>query len=422
MFQPFFGATGILVASLIAGAGFAQPPGQTEQLRVEDTIIVKSGGTLAGQLRADEYKDPESGKIMVALETPSGGQIMLEKSRVARVGIKTDLKDRDYENRIHAMEDTPEAHWEIANLLKADPVGRTRYRPQLDFHYRRIIELDPNDILARRAMGFTEVDGHWYDETGFYASQGYIRDKGKWRSKLELDLIRQEDNFKYAVREAGAELHRFKLRLSGMTPQQAAAELKRIAKPEMVEFLFEEAKKETNLPMKLLLVDVIGTQQTLKAGNSLIWLSVMDPSPEVRDRAISLMLQNGYDLGGLANNLAAGFLSNSDNQIVNRAANVIGQLGGKNVVLELIQHIVTSHTPPANSDPGRLNAGQNNSGGGGLSLGSPPPQGPQPFNNPEVVNALRILTGVDYRYSKPEWMKWYIDNFTISGYDLHRDQ
>ncbi len=410
----------ILLSSPIALTAIAQQPNSIENSRVLDTVAIKSGGTLAGVVKAREYKDPATDKTVIALETPSGGQIMLDK-QVAQIVHDTQLHARDYEVRVSQMADTPEAHWEIVNWLKNNAQARAKLKPQMDFHYRRIVELDPNDSSARRALGFVEIDGKWVDETSFYAAQGYVRDGGKWRSKLELDLIQRESRLKTAVGEAKKELNRFKLRLQGMNRQQAMAELKRIVTPDMVSLLFDEGKTESNPEMKKILVEAIGTQPTLVAGNALIWFAVMDPAPDVRDLSISLMLQNGYDRAGLANNLASGFLSNSDNQVVNRAAYVIGELGSDNVVLDLIQHVVTNHTPPAGSDPGRITTGLGN-GGSGLSLGGEPPKGPQPYNNPEVVNALTKLTTANFQYSVPEWMKWYRENYTISDYDIHRDQ
>jgi hypothetical protein len=51
---------------------------------LRDRIKVRGGGQLSGELVDEAYADPASGKTMIALRSPSGGQIMLEKSRVDR--------------------------------------------------------------------------------------------------------------------------------------------------------------------------------------------------------------------------------------------------------------------------------------------------------------------------------------------------
>ena len=54
--------------------------------------------------------------------------------------------------------------------------------------FRRVIELEPNHAAARRALGYSQVNGKWTTQKEAMEEQGYVRKNGKWMLPQEVEL------------------------------------------------------------------------------------------------------------------------------------------------------------------------------------------------------------------------------------------
>lgn len=401
------------------GAWRQEDSGGPPPMRIPDVVTInKSGGELAGELLKD-YRDPESGRTLIAFRSPSGGQFLLEKSRVARAKYQTDLVARDYETRLAAMKDTAEEHFAMSEWLK----DKSRLATQRKYHLQRVVDLDPNDEAARKLLGLKKIDNQWVDETALMASRGYVRAGTRWRSLLELDLIAADEKADSERDQAKIAWSRFKQRFAGSSPEAFRNELLRSVTPALVPLLIADLNDEKDPLRRRTLVEAIGTVRSWDAALVLLNISIADSDPALRDLAISLMEQEGFDRTAIAAKASEDYvLQNKNNQIVNLGARVLGELGEPVAILPLIRALQTEHETVIGDSSGRTNAGVNSSGGGGLSLGNTAQKIVQKLNNQDVSTALRVITGRDFRYDTRQWMQWYRDNYTLQASDLRRDR
>lgn len=392
-------------------------------VRIPDRIKVRGGGELSGHLLED-FTDPTTGDVMLPLVSPSGGQLLLQKSRVASVQFKTDLEQRTYEEDFARMADTAEAHRAMAESLRKKPGGRTRFAPQIEFHLRRLVELDPNDEDARRLLGQIRVDTEWVDEELYFISHGYVRDGGKWKSALEVQLQAARDQNEARMETARAAYMRLRNRLPQLDRATATAELQALMIPELISRLHEDAiEAGDDLDLKRLLMEGIATQESYVAGNSLLYFRILDPDPGIRDFAMTLIRQGNRNIDGIALN-ACQLLQLNSREIVNRVGGFLGELGSPLAIPALIRAVVTEHDEanPTGGDPGRMNFNIQNGNVQGFGVNNDPKTVKVRRPNPDVIDALRRLTNVDFGNDQKRWTQWYVDNYTLAGRDLTRDQ
>ncbi len=392
---------------------------------LRDRIKVRGGGQLSGQVVDEAYADPASGKTMIALRSPSGGQIMLEKSRVGSIEFKTGLEQSAYEGDFAAMADTADAHRAMAESLRKKPGGKSRFAAQIEFHLRRLIELDPNDDDARRHLGQIRVENNvWVDEELYFISHGYVRDGSKWKSRLEVQLQSARDQAEARVEAARSAYLRLRNRLPQLDRGTAAAELQALMIPELVARLHEDAMEtDDDLNLKRLLMEGIATQETYVAANSLLYFRIFDSDPNIRDFAMTLIRQGNRNIDGLALN-ACQLLQLNSREVVNRVGGFLGELGSPIAIPALIRAVVTEHEEanPGGGDPGRMNFNIQNGNVQGFGVNNDPKVVKVRRANPGVIDALRRLTQVDHGNDQKRWTQWYIENYTLANHDLSRDQ
>ena len=83
--------------------------------------------------------------------------------------------------------DTAAAQWELAQWCREHKLSAER-----EVHLRRVIELDPDHVEARRALGYSKIDGQWTTQEEAMTKRGYVRYKGQWKTPQEVEIAEEQ--------------------------------------------------------------------------------------------------------------------------------------------------------------------------------------------------------------------------------------
>ncbi|MEM7453859.1 MAG: hypothetical protein AAF456_05830 [Planctomycetota bacterium] len=390
-----------------------------------DVIYLRSGGQIHGEAR--EITGESRPYWLVTTE--SGGILKLDSRVVDRIKFAED----EYAAQIGAMDPESAAdHWTMYEWCDNQERSSSRFKQEMNFHLQRICDLDPNDEKARKLLDLEldDTTGRWVRPEQRYANHGYVKIIGGYVPEMFLDIYEYENDEKTQVNNREREFTGWLRSLRTETDERLMTEqLFAIVDETMIPAVYEKAKEEPNLRLRMLLVDAIGRVPGVTAANSLVHFAVRDPARSIRERALILLKQDQYNQHAAAMK-AAGFLSDENNDYVEQAGFVIGELGSPATTLSLIEALITIHTPPRDPNapaPGSINFGSDSLGGTGLSTGGNAPPRPQPFYNRNVLSALTRITERSTGYSddpfnKDGWRRWYTETHTISDIDVRRDE
>jgi len=260
-------------------------------------------------------------------------------------------------------------------------------------------------------------------------SIGYIRYKGTWRLRQEIEIDSRESQQELAVKKLRKDIRVWFGQVTGGGRQAEAAErnLNAIQEPEAAPALAEIlADSQESKSVRLRCLSILAKLPPGLATPTLCRIAMNESDPSIQDACLEELKRQG------THSVLPGFiaeLKSKDNGRVNRAAECIGRLGDKAATLPLINALITEHkflVQPGNAPPGGMSATFSpggGPGGGGLSMGGKPQLIKQPLKNSGVRNALTTLhPGVNFQYDIEAWRKWYVQSQTTSIVDLRRDE
>ena len=376
-----------------------------------DVVVkLKTGGEIRGEL----VKSAKTTDGTHVIKTESGSLVTLANSSVAHVRSKT-KKQIEYAKLQRNMPDTATGHWELAQWCATKNLLNERRR-----HIRRILELDPNHLEARRILGFRMIDGKWMSRSEDMQSRGYIKHEGDWRTPQDIVVRTRKKNREDQEIEWRKKIKRWYSWLGRRDikkVQEAREGILGAQDPYAAAPMIALLKKTKDYKTKLLLLESLSTNPSPKAVDTLADYVVEDPSAEVRDRCLEYLVDRKYPL--LVRRFTL-LLHSNDNKVINRAAIVLGALKYDDAVSPLIDALVTKHKIP-NTSAGRTSAGFSPQGGsGGLKMG-----GPKFINitrkNSEVRTALMRLTGQSFEYDETAWLRWHTSSQREVIVNLRRD-
>lgn len=414
-----------LLALLIAGQVDAQKDTfDRESLKVKDSVVLKSGSRLFGDIRKTGTDD--DGRKYILFDTADGGRLKLDLARMVYRGKvkETDEIDEQYNQHIATLADEPDAHWELYRWCEDQPSGKVRFSDQMQFHLERIMHLDPNDDQAKRELGYHYIreQDRWVPEDRYHQSLGYERKGTSWAPVLQRVVDQRHE--KYGSIE-GSKKGDFRVWLKAVkkpNPDVAAlrAELFRICDATSIPFIYQTAVKERNPKIRSLYLEAIGRIPTDVALKALCQRAVEDDSVGIREQALVLLSQDHYNAGSAVAVLSF-YLASESNAYVQRAAFGIGELGNEQATLALVNALVTKHIVKAGAQGGRINPAFGGDGSvNGLSMGGDTKPVIRSFQNQAVVNALQKITGEDFGFNGPAWTNWYITNHTHHDVQVRR--
>jgi hypothetical protein len=157
----------------------------------------------------------------------------------------------------------------------------------------------------------------------------------------------------------------------------------------------------------------IGTTRAL--GEIARW-SVEEPIGDIRLSCIE-MLQGDP----AATRFYMNFLESAQNGQVNLAGYALGKLGDKAAIPALINALVTEHKVVLEQGSDRTQAGFDNRGGGGLSMGKTTKVIDRQFKNRAVLESLvELADGPNYGFDESRWQRWWRNLRRIGYFNARR--
>ncbi len=181
------------------------------------------------------------------------------------------------------------------------------------------------------------------------------------------------------------------------------------------------ARDETDRAMKLLYIEAFGRVPSFGANQALCHFAIVDPDKDVRERALTLLLQDHYD-HAVSVRLIAPALAAKSNEYVRRAAFALGELGSPAAILPLIGALETKHKMAIQgNEPGRMSMsfGPN---GTGMKTGGGPQSRTVVVENEESLTALKRITEQNLGFDESSWKKWYLENYTLYNVNVRADE
>ena len=214
---------------------------------------------------------------------------------------------------------------------------------QADEQYRRVVELDPDNEEARKALNHVKENGVWVSKKEQMERRGLERYGGRDVSKQEADLLRARDAEKKEVARWRKETEAL-YRAAKNDDQSAADRLRRVKNPYALATLVKLYQGEKNdAEGRVLLVQAMGSIGTPAALGRLGTIALKDEDLDVRSAAI-----RGIDRKKLARDEAIEFFrrnlrESGDIATINRAAYALGELKAEQAIPDLVNSLITSH-------------------------------------------------------------------------------
>ncbi len=365
-----------------------------------DVFLLHQGGQVEGEwLNRDERASP-----VYAIQTRSGGRVSVAKERVAEI-VPQGAEIAEYARLAPQAPDTIEGQWAIAEWCRERSLT-----PQRETHLRRILELNPDHVKARLALGYLHIGGRWMTQAERLREQGYEFYRGRWRLVQEIELLESRDKHSQAKDEWRGRLTRWRAALATGLHRNAYQQIAEIRDPEAVPALREMLHTEKHRPVRLLYVEVLGKIGTPLAVSVLIRLTTEDRDEEVRYAALEEVARLEPP-NAVPSYIAT--LQNSSNRRVNAAAIALARLGDPSAIEPLIEALVTVHEyavrfgGPSDAVSTSFAKG---SGGGGASFvsGGRTEIIRVPYQNHDVLKALvRLARGPTFGFDQGAWRSWY---------------
>lgn len=383
-----------------------------------DIFRFRDGRIIAGKIKPGSEKQVEVAGIAVkawAVEIAPGDFLMVYESDLKRNGherpTKTEIEY--YQKMQNEPPQTAEEHVAVAGWCAQQGLKDLRIA-----HYERAVELDPKNRTARDGAGYKEdSNGRWQKKEVVMGEQrGKIRIGNRWRfpedvkieeakakADAELAPIRKQMNSWHTAVAFGR---------SERAKTAAITELQNINDPRQANILtvyLLDQRRKAPVEVRLMYVRILAKFPNAVAG--LTNASLTDTDSQVRVACLDALERADARFSVPT---YVSYLQNSDNQLINRAANGIARFAPQSAVEPLIYALVTEHEVVKGG-------GNNQFGGGGLALGAKAKKVKEKFENKQVYAALTQISGQDFGYNQNRWLAWYASIHAAPAGDLRRD-
>ncbi len=391
-------------------------PAATGSWARADVYILQTGGRESGELLDGD----ESSRDKLVIETAGGGRITLQRKQVVQV-LHTRPDVQEYERIRPSFADTLDGQWALAEWC-----FKHRLPTRRKTHLVRIIELDPKHEQARRALGYSQVDGRWVTQQEIMAERGFYMYKGRYRTSQEIELMENRRKTELAQKAWSQKLHRWRDWLERDKFEEAQRAILTIKDPHAVAALSRYLETDPLPFARILYIEALANLDTPEAVKALAACSLEDPVEEVRLTCLDYLSKNRHP------DVVAYFvarLRDKDNHVVNLAALALGRINDPSAVRPLVDALVTLHqerhisgNPEAISSTfGTGPGGSGAPGGGGLSMGGGTRIIRLRVANQRVLDALVALTGRNFNFDQRAWTYWLASQQRPAVLDARRD-
>ena len=396
----------ILSAALVALLAEAAP---------SEVFILKGGGRVEGKL----LNPDQSPRTRYVVKTTGGVEITIEADQVKQK-LHQNAAEIEYEKIRPGYPDTVEGQWAAAGWCLEHHLI-----PQRKTHLKRILELDPDHEEARRALGYSQVEGQWKTQEEVMLERGFRWFKGRWRLPQEIELMERKGKVEVAEREWFGKIKMWRGWLGTNKGAQAEKNLRSIDDPYAVRALAAGLENEKSQPLRALYIEILAKIGSPAAIQALATCSMEDSLEEVRLTCLDFLKKEKHP------EVVAYYISklkSKDNRLVRRAAVGLSHMNDPTAVRPLIDALVTTHKFKIVKGSGNPNqqsysfGGSSSGGVPGFGFGSPRPKIiKRRIANREVLEALLSLTGENFQYNVTAWKGWYASRRGRSAVDARRN-
>ena len=382
-----------------------------------DIFRYRDGRVVYGTVVAQDEKQIENLPTTIwTVQVESGSYIRILESELELNGHHAASKaEQEY---IELMKTNPpktdEEHCRQAGWCKLNAL------PDLaQAHYERALDINPDNRTARVEAGFKEdANGRWVRiEEVMGRQRGKVRYGNGW--KFPEDVAIQE-----AEKKAAKELAPLKKTLNSLHQQassrnakrsnEALAQLRMVQDPReaaiLAEYFLDHKYKAKKPELRLVYARILSRFPT--AIPALTNASLNDPEIQVRRAALDALKQLNAR-GSVPTYIS--YLTNTDNEMINRAAEGLANFDPPEAVLPLIYALNTEHEVEEGG------GNDNFSMQGGMTFGGKSKKVKRNFANEKVLEALTQVTGVNFDYDEARWLNWYASSKAKPVSDLRRD-
>jgi hypothetical protein len=373
-----------------------------------------------GQITGEWLNPKETPRQSYQIRTAEGVAVTLDRAQVLDKPVRQKPVEIEYEKLRPQYPDTVDGQWAIAEWCRERSLSEKRRA-----HLERIIELDPNHVKARHALGYSQINGHWTTPEQFNAENGYRLYEGKYRTEQEIQSMKGKKDQQAEERKWMQNLDRWLGWLQTNRAGMAEENIRGIQDPMAVRALCYWMKNNSDVNVRLMLTAALAKISTPAARNGLAYSAVFDEVEEVRLSCLDFLKKTrdpevvDYFCGRLRGRDA------KDNVTINRAAFALGEMGDRSAIGALIDVLWTTHkvvsAPASNGQYQAAFPNSRTSGGPGLVAGGDKPVITHPtVFNPAVHDALVKLSGVDYGDVTRAWKSWYLTQRKREPVDTRR--
>ena len=376
-----------------------------------EALVLSGGGQIDGQLVDPAKRDAEQ----LTVRTPEGIRVTVERDQVAKL-LRPSAAETEYRRVAPTYPDTVAGQWALAEWCKQQKLRNAR-----QVHLKRVVELEPNHALARRALGYSQHAGRWMTQADIMTERGYVQHNDQWLLPQEIEISDKKRKDSLAKKQWLATLKRWREWLNDdRRAEEAAAKLRAINDPYAVKAIRQHLKTEPVVQVREWYVEALARIGTPDALQALVQMALNDPMDEVRLSAVDLLVEKKQP------EVVAMFiqaLKSKDNAIINRSAYALGQLGNVAAVPALVDSLVTQHKfvvttgspgisttfggqTPSGPPPGAGAGFPSTPQMGGFSTGQSSTLVVQQIRNPEVLDALVRMTRMNFEYDSVQWKAW----------------
>jgi hypothetical protein len=377
-----------------------------------DVFLLTNGGQVAGKL----LNPDESPREVFVVEPYAGVRLVLPTADVDRQIVKSAAETR-YEEVLPLVEDSAAGHWEMSTKCE-----RAGLKDQREFHLEQVLRHDPEHVAARRALGYSHVDGRWQRPNEYMAKQGFVRHRGGWRLPQELAIERRERAYQQqgVVWHKNVKLWRDWIIKGRNRAQEGLANMQAIRDPQAVGALAAQLRRaDEPKALKQLYIAILSNFPTNgTAIGALTFVALHDANIRTRERALEALEASRSRVATLA---FIKSLRDNDTKMVQRAGVALGYMNQPDVTtLPLIDALITEHKYTVGGGGMTPSFG---SGGSGLSMGGKPKTVKKKVQNEVVLRSLTSMyEGVNFGFDQEAWRRWYVQQNTPRGVNLRRGE
>lgn len=381
-----------------------------------DTVELNFGGEVDGKITK---KNPINKIPHVIVQVDDRLSVAIPQSRIGKTLTSRQLDS--YRRMREAAGNDAEAHYKLAIECKKN--GMEEHRT---YHHQRAIAIDPNHSKSRRQLGYTRSGNQWILFEEQQRRNGMILVRGGWTLPEQYARQKRMDDAKDASNRWIKKLARLrKGYLSNKTPQESLEAIRAISDPlaanALSEALIDSRSGPDPIELRKTYLQRLGSFKIPASVQALVRTGLDEPNSDLRLMALELLRDYGA-ASAVATYLPIVTSSKAKPAQVTAALRALNHFPDPELWRQYVTALETTHTTKSAPGPG-MQVGQNNIGGGGLAMGGKAKVRVDRIQNPAALELLKtIAPGVDYRYDKAAWRRYFAAQLMSSPGDLRRDR